>query len=71
MKHSQWLALQKEGEQIVMALTALGYRCLQPTPSLFWTVRQEQIFYRLTWLSSPLNEWSLLPNSPEAPRLPH
>jgi len=46
MKHSQWLTLQKEGEQIVMALTALGYRCLQPTPSLFWTVRQEQIFYR-------------------------
>jgi len=62
MKHSQWLTRQKEGEQIVTALTALGYRCFQPTPSLFWTVRQEEIFYRLTWLSSPLNEWSLLPN---------
>jgi len=62
MKHSQWIRRQKEGEQIVTALRALGYRCFQPTPSLFWTVRQEEIFYRLTWLSSPLNEWSLLPN---------
>jgi len=26
-----------------------------------WTIRKSEIFYRLTWLSSPLNEWSLLP----------
>jgi len=61
MQHSQWLTLQAEGEQILMALRALDYQCIKSTQSLLWTIRKGEIFYRLTWLSSPINEWSLLP----------
>jgi len=71
MQHSQWLGLKADsealaslrasGEQIVMALRALDYQCIKATQTLLWTIRKGEIFYRLTWLSSPLNEWSLLP----------
>ncbi|HAA30581.1 MAG TPA: hypothetical protein DCE56_26460 [Cyanobacteria bacterium UBA8553] len=62
MKHSQWLRLKVEGDKIVMALRTEGYQCRKQTHRLSWNLRKGAISYNLTWLPTPVSEWSLLPN---------
>lgn len=71
MKHSQWLRLKAEGDEIVALLRTQGYQCSKQTCRLSWHLRKGTISYHLTWLPEPASEWSLLPNdaTPEREKL--
>jgi hypothetical protein len=67
MKHSDWLRLNKEGEQICAVFRQQGYQCRKQSRRLSWQLSKEgQDDYTLTWLPAPVGDWSLLPsnNSP-------
>ncbi len=82
MKHSEWLRLQAEGENICAILRQQGYRCTKQTRRLSWQVtnplsspslasRETGRCYVLTWLPSPVGDWSVVPNdnTPEREQL--
>ena len=63
MKHSYWLRLHSEGENICAILREKGYRCQKQARRLSWWVNKESCNpYVLTYFPSPVGEWSLLPN---------
>jgi hypothetical protein len=62
MKHSDWLRLRSEGEQICAVLRQQGYRCRKETRRLSWKVGKDGQTYALTWLPAPVGDWHVLPN---------
>ena len=62
MKHSQWLRLKAEGENICSILRQQGYRCTKQVRRLSWKITAEGISYVLTWLPAPVGDWSIIPN---------
>jgi hypothetical protein len=63
MKHSHWLRLQAEGESICATLRQQGYLCRKQTRRLSWKLGKEgQGDYVLTWLPTPVSDWTLIPN---------
>ncbi|HEY9748559.1 MAG TPA: hypothetical protein V6C63_07765 [Allocoleopsis sp.] len=63
MKHSDWLRLNKEGEQICAVFRQQGYQCRKQSRRLSWQLsRIGQGDFTLTWLPAPVGDWSLLPN---------
>lgn len=63
MKHSDWLRLCSEGEQICAVFRQQGYQCKKQSHRLSWRLCKEgQDEYTLTWLPAPVGDWSLLPN---------
>ena len=64
MKHSDWLRLNKEGEQICAVFRQQGYQCKKQSRRLSWKLSSlGQDDYTLTWLPAPVGDWSLLPNN--------
>jgi hypothetical protein len=64
MKHSDWLRLCSEGEQICAVFRQQGYQCKKQTRRLSWQLCKEgQDDYSLTWLPAPVGDWSLIPNN--------
>jgi hypothetical protein len=67
MKHSDWLRLNRQGENICAALRQQGYQCKKQSRRLSWQLSSlGQDGYTLTWLPAPVGDWSLIPkdNSP-------
>jgi hypothetical protein len=73
MKHSDWLRLQADsaalaslrasGESICATLRQQGYLCRKQTKRLSWKLGKEgQDDYVLTWLPTPVSDWTLIPN---------
>jgi hypothetical protein len=63
MKHSDWLRLQAEGESICATLRQQGYQCRKQPQRLAWKLYKEgQEDYVLTWLPTPVSDWTLIPN---------
>ena len=62
MKHSQWLRLKAEGENICSILRQQGYRCTKQVRRLSWKITAEGVSYVLTWLPAPVGDWSVIPN---------
>lgn len=63
MKHSDWLRLCSEGEQICAAFRQQGYQCKKQSRRLSWQLSREgQDDYTLTWLPAPVGDWSLIPS---------
>lgn len=63
MKHSDWLRLHNEGETICAILRQKGYQCQKQARRLSWWVSQEGSHsYVLTYLTTPVSEWSVMPN---------
>jgi hypothetical protein len=82
MKHSDWLRLQSDsaalaslrasGESICATLRQQGYLCRKQTRRLSWKLCKEaQGDYVLTWLPTPVSDWTLIPNdtSPQREQL--
>jgi hypothetical protein len=72
MKHSDWLRLQAEGESICATLRQQGYLCRKQTRRLSWQLYSlGQDDYVLTWLPTPVSDWTLIPNdtSPQRQQL--
>ncbi|HEY9606182.1 MAG TPA: hypothetical protein V6C85_31540 [Allocoleopsis sp.] len=68
MKHSDWLRLLSQGDNICATLRQQGYQCRKQTRRLSWKLCKEgQDDYVLTWLPSPVSDWALIPSdaSPE------
>jgi hypothetical protein len=61
MKHTEWLRLKTEGENICAILRQQGYRCTKQTRHLSWKITTEGVSYVLTWLPSPVGDWSVIP----------
>ena len=69
MKHSDWLRLCSEGEQICAVFRQLGYQCKKQSRRLSWKLCSlGQDDYTLTWLPAPVGDWSLLPNDQSSVR---
>ncbi|HBL12143.1 MAG TPA: hypothetical protein DD379_12180 [Cyanobacteria bacterium UBA11162] len=63
MKHSDWLRLQAEGENICATLRHYNYQCHKQTKPLSWKLyKNGQDNYILTWLPAPISHWTLMPN---------
>lgn len=62
MKHTDWLRLKTEGEQICSRLRQQNYQCIKQTRRLTWKISLEGTSYLLTWQPAPVNNWSLIPN---------
>jgi hypothetical protein len=63
MKHSDWLRLNQEGEQICAVFRQQGYQCKKQSRRLSWQFgKEDQDDYTLTWLPAPVGDWSLIPN---------
>ena len=72
MKHSDWLRLQSEGENICATLRQHNYQCRKQTRRLSWKLCSlGQVDYVLTWLPAPISDWTLIPNdsSPQRQQL--
>jgi hypothetical protein len=72
MKHSKWLQLHQQGENICSVLRQHGYRTTKQHRTLSWKLCKEgQGEYNLTWLPDPVSDWTLIPNntSPERQEL--
>jgi hypothetical protein len=64
MKHSDWLRLQSEGENICATMRQQGYKCHKQTRRLSWKLcREGQDDYILTFAPSPVSDWTLIPNN--------
>ncbi len=61
MKHTEWLRLKTEGENICAILRQQGYRCTKQTRRLSWKITTEGASYVLTWLPAPVGDWSVIP----------
>jgi hypothetical protein len=62
MRHTDWLRLKTQGENICAEIRQQGYQCRKQPRRLSWRVSKEDISYVLTWLPAPVGEWSLIPN---------
>ena len=62
MRHTDWLRLKTEGENICAQFRQQGYQCRKQTRRLSWKVRKDSHAYVLTWLPAPVGDWSLIPN---------
>lgn len=63
MKHSDWLRLKREGEQICAVFRQQGYQCKKQSYRLSWKLCSlGQDDYTLTWLPAPVGDWSLIPS---------
>ncbi len=63
MKHTEWLRLQLEGENICAILRQNGYQCQKQARRLSWWVSKEgSNSYILTYITTPINSWSVFPN---------
>jgi hypothetical protein len=88
MKHSEWLRLKAQGENICAILRQCGYRCTKQTRRLSWKITtphssprteassyspplprgdggvrgETERDYVLTWLPTPVGDWTLVPN---------
>jgi hypothetical protein len=72
MKHSEWLRLQSEGENICATLRQHNYQCHKQTRRLSWKLCSlGQGDYILAWLPAPISDWTLMPNdsSPQREQL--
>jgi hypothetical protein len=72
MKHSDWLRLQSEGENICATLRQHNYQCCKQTKRLSWKLCSlGQGDYILAWLPAPISDWTLMPNdsSPQREQL--
>ncbi len=61
MKHSEWLRLKTEGENICAILRQQGYPCTKQTHRLSWKITTEGASYVFTWLPAPVGDWSVIP----------
>ena len=61
MKHTDWLRLKTEGEQICALLRQQNYQCIKQTRRLTWKISLEGTSYLLTWQPAPVSDWSLIP----------
>ena len=61
MKHTEWLRLKTEGENICAILRQPGYCCTKQTRRLSWTITTEGVSYVLSWLPAPVGDWSVIP----------
>ena len=68
MRHTDWLRLKTQGENICAVLRQQGYQCRKQNRRLSWKVSKESISYVLTWLPTPIDEWSLIPKNTEPER---
>lgn len=70
MKHSTWLQLHQQGENICSVLRQHGYRITKQHRTLCWKLGKEgQGEYALTWLPDPVSDWTLVPNNTQPERL--
>ena len=64
MKHSDWLRLCFEGEQICAAFRQQGYQCKKQTRRISWQLcKEDQDDYILTFAPAPVGDWILIPNN--------
>jgi hypothetical protein len=64
MKHSDWLRLCSEGEQICAAFRQQGYQCKKQTRCISWQLCSlDQDDYILTFAPAPVGDWILIPNN--------
>ena len=64
MKHSDWLRLSCEGEQICAAFRQQGYQCKKQTRRISWQLcKEDQDDYILTFAPAPVGDWILIPNN--------
>jgi hypothetical protein len=69
MKHNEWLRLHSEGEKICAVLRQKGYDCQKQARRLSWWVSKEDSdSYVLTYLPSPVGEWSVIPQDAQPAR---
>ncbi|MBD1808111.1 hypothetical protein H6F98_22025 [Microcoleus sp. FACHB-SPT15] len=68
MKHTEWLRLKTEGENICSILSQQGYRCTKQTRRLSWKVTTEGVSYVLTWLPAPAGDWAVIPKDDSSAR---
>ncbi len=61
MKHTDWLHLKKEGENICSILRQQDYQCRKQTRCLTWKISKEGTSYVLTWLPAPVSDWNVIP----------
>ncbi len=61
MRHTDWLRLKTEGENICAVLRQQGYQCKKQIRRLSWKVRKDGHTYVLTWLPAPVGDWSVIP----------
>lgn len=73
MKHTDWLHLKKEGENICSILRQQDYQCRKQTRCLTWKISKEGTSYVLTWLPAPVSDWSVIPkdSNPVREKLVH
>ena len=62
MKHTEWLRLKTEGENMCSTLRQQHYQCRKQTHRLSWKISKEGSSYVLTWLPAPVSDWSVIPN---------
>ncbi len=62
MKHTEWLRLKTEGENMCSTLRQQDYQCRKQTRRLSWKISKEGSSYVLTWLPAPVSDWSVIPN---------
>ncbi|HBB33817.1 MAG TPA: hypothetical protein DDZ80_21285 [Cyanobacteria bacterium UBA8803] len=63
MKHSHWLRLTQEGENLCLVLREQGYQCFKQVRRLSWKVSKHGDSYLLTYLPAPISSWTVLPNN--------
>ncbi len=68
MKHTDWLHLKKEGENICSILRQQDYQCRKQTRCLTWKISKEGTSYVLTWLPAPVSDWNVIPKDPNPVR---
>ena len=62
MKHTEWLRLKTEGENICSTLRQQHYQCRKQTRRLSWKISKDGASYVLNWLPAPVSDWSVIPN---------
>jgi hypothetical protein len=68
MKHSDWLRLKAEGENLCSILRQQGYQCRKQVRRLSWKIIKDETSYLLVWLPAPVGDWSLLPKDDKPAR---
>ncbi|MBE9125986.1 MULTISPECIES: hypothetical protein [unclassified Coleofasciculus] len=63
MKHSDWLRITNEGENLCVVLRQQGYQCIKQVRRLSWQVSKGGETYLLIYLPAPVGGWTVLPNN--------
>ena len=62
MKHrTDWLIRQTEAKTICTAIKRHGYTCRKRARQLAFNITKGSMSYLLTYIPSPVSEWTLLP----------